>query len=143
LIATHPRATQPGQRFTQPDHLPAHLAEALTLTRATCPARAAAIGPATHQVVLELLAARPVDRFRTAVRIVHLANRFTPARLEAACALGLAHGDVQLVTLKRMLEAGLEAAIPLALPTPTPEALVFARSPEELATAIAGGAAWN
>ena len=143
LVATHPRATQPGQRFTQPDHLPAHLAEALTLTRATCPERAAAIGPATHQVVLDLLASKPVDRFRTAVRMLHLADRFTPARLEAACALGLAHGDVQFVTLKRMLEAGLDAAIPIALPTPRPEALVFARSPEELAATIAGGAAWN
>lgn len=143
LIATHPRATQAGQRATQPDHLPAHLAEALTLNRLTCPVRAAAIGPATHQVVLDLLASRPVDRFRTAVRILHLADRFTPARLEAACALGLAHGDVQLTTLKRMLEAGLEAAIPIALPTPTPESLVFARSPEELAATIAGGAAWN
>jgi transposase len=143
LIATHPRAAQPGQRSTQPDHLPAHLAEALTLTRATCPVRATAIGPATHQVVLDLLAAKPVDRFRTAVRLLHLADRFTPARLEAACALGLAHGDVQLVTLKRMLEAGLEAAIPIALPTPPAEPLVFARSPEELATTIAGGATWN
>jgi transposase len=143
LVATHPRATQPGQRFTQPDHLPAHLAEALTLTRTTCPERAAAIGPATHQVVLDLLASKPVDRFRTAVRILHLAERFTPARLEAACALGLAHGDVQLTTLKRMLEAGLDAAIPMARPTPTAEALVFARSPEELAATISGGAAWN
>ena len=140
LIATHPRAAQPGQRFTQPDHLPAHLAEALQLTRTTCPAYAAAIGPATHQVVVELLASKPLDRFRTAVRILHLAERFTPARLEAACALGLAHGDVQLGTLKRMLETGLEAAIPIALPTLPTEPLVFARSPEELATAITGGA---
>ncbi len=143
LIATHPRATQPGQRTTQPDHLPAHLAEALTLTRATCPAYAAAIGPATHQVIQDLLAAKPLDRFRTAVRILHLAERFTPARLEAACALGLAHGDVQLGTLKRMLEGGLEAAIPITLPTPTAESLIFARSPEELAAAIDGGQSWN
>jgi hypothetical protein len=112
LIATHSRATQPGQRFTQPDHLPAHLAEALTLNRVTCPVRAAAIGPSTQQVV-------------------------------AACALGLAHGDVNLCTLKRMLEAGLEAAIPIALPTPVAEALIFARPPEELAAAIVGGASWN
>lgn len=143
LVATHPRATQPGQRSTQPDHLPAHLAEALTLTRVTCPAQAAAIGPSTHQVVVDLLAAKPVDRFRTAVRILHLADRFTPARLEAACALGLAHGDINLCTLKRMLEAGLDMAIPIALPTPAPEALVFARPPEELAAAIGGGVAWN
>jgi len=143
LLATHPRAAQPGQRLTQPDHLPPHLAEALQLTRTTCPAYAAAIGPATHQVVVELLASKPLDRFRTVVRILHLADRFTPSRLEAACALGLAHGDVQLGTLRRMLEAGLEAAIPLALPTPPLEPLVFARSPEELAAAIAGGATWN
>jgi hypothetical protein len=63
--------------------------------------------------------------------------------LEAACSLGLAHGDAQLGTLKRMLEAGLEAAIPIALPTPSAEPLVLARSPEELAAAIAGGAMWN
>ena len=143
LVATHSRATQPGQRSTQPDHLPAHLAEALTLTRVTCPAHAAAIGPSTHQVVVDLLAAKPVDRFRTAVRVLHLANRFTPARLEAACALGLAHGDVNLCTLKRMLEAGLDMAIPITLPAPTTEALVFARPPEELAAAIGGGVAWN
>ena len=36
LVATHPRAAQPGQRFTQADHFPAHLARALTLTRQTC-----------------------------------------------------------------------------------------------------------
>ena len=143
LIATHSRATQPGQRSTQPDHLPAHLAEALTLNRVTCPVRAAAIGPSTQQVVVDLLASKPLDRFRTAVRILHLADRFTPARLEAACALGLAHGDVNLCTLKRMLEAGLEAAIPIALPTPVAEALIFARPPEELAAAIVGGASWN
>ena len=143
LIATHPRAPQAGQRFTQPDHLPAHLAEALKLTRATCPAYAAAIGPATQQVIQDLLASKPLDRFRTAVRILHLADRFTPTRLEAACALGLAHGDVQLGTLKRMLEAGLDAAIPITLSTPSAELLVFARSPEELAVAITGGATWN
>ena len=60
-----------------------------------------------------------------------------------ACALGLAHGDVNLCTLKRMLEAGLEAAIPIALPSPMAEALIFARPPEELAAAITGGETWN
>jgi hypothetical protein len=143
LVATHPRAAQPGQRCTQPDHLPPHLAEALQLTRATCPSYAAAIGSSTQQVIQDLLASKPLDRFRTAVRILHLAERFTPSRLEAACALGLAHGDVQVGTLKRMLEAGLEAAIPVTLPPPLTEPLAFARSPEELAAAITRGATWN
>jgi len=144
LVATHPRARQPGQRFTQPDHLPAHLAHALTLTRHTCHAQAEAIGPATHHVISELLASRPVDRFRTALRVLRLADQFTPARLEATCALGLAHGETSFRTLKRILHEGLDASLPFPLSTPSvAEPLVFARRPEEWAEAIWGGAAWN
>jgi transposase len=143
LVATHPRARQPGQRFTQPDHLPADKALALTLTRQTAQSQAEAIGPATGQVVAELLAARPVDRFRTVVRVLHLATTYTPARLEAACRLGLAHGDTSYCLLKRLLRDGLENAPTLqAAPRPA-EALVFARRSDELAQAILGGAAWN
>ena len=143
LVASHPRATQPGQRYTQPDHLPADKAWALTLTRPTCQAQAETIGPAAGAVVAELLAARPVDRFRTAVRVLRLAEEYTPARLEAACAVGLAYGDPSFCTLKRLLREGLET-LPLApAPTRVPETLVFARSADELAQAILGGAAWN
>jgi len=143
LVATHPHATQPGQRFTQPDHFPPHLARALLLTHDNCQAQADAIGPSAGQVIAELLASRPVDRFRTAMRILGLTDDFTPARLEAACTLGLAHGDPSYRTLKRLLRDGLES-LPLPAPAaPAAETLVFARSPEELAQAILGGAAWN
>lgn len=145
LVATHPRASQPGQRFTQSDHLPADKAHALTCTRLTCQAQADAIGPSTGQVIAELLASRPVDRFRTALRVLRLAEVYTPDRLEAACVLGLAYGDASLSTLKRILRDGLEAAIPItpSLTTTQPESLVFARSADELADAILGGALWN
>jgi transposase len=145
LVASHPRARQPGQRFTQPDHLPPHQAQALTCTRLTCQAQADAIGPSTGQVIADLLAARPVDRFRTARRVLRLADAFTSDRLEAACALGLAYGDTALPTLKRILRDGLEAAIPITPPLTTaqPESLVFARSADELAHRILGGATWN
>lgn len=146
LVATHPRARQPGERHTQPDHLPADKAWALTLTRSTCQAQAEAIGPGTSQVVAELLASRPVDRFRTAVRVLRLAEQYTPARLEAACTVGLAYGDPSFSTLKRLLREGLET-LPspqgIPAPTPLPETLVFARSADELAQAILGGATWN
>lgn len=143
LVASHPRAAQPGQRFTRPDHFPPHLARALLLTHDNCQAQADAIGPSTGQVIAELLASRPVDRFRTVVRILGLADDFTPARLEAACALGLAHGDASYRTLKRLLREGLETQ-PLPTPaTPTRENLVFARNPQELAQAILRGAAWK
>jgi len=144
LVATHPRARQPGQRFTQPDHLPADKAQALTMTRDTCSARAQAIGPATHQVIGELLASRPVDRLRTALRLLRLADQFSSERLEAACGLSLAYGDASLRTLKRILRDGLETAIPITPPSATPaESLVFARQPDELAESILRGATWN
>src|SRR5688572_20759960 len=53
LVTTHPRATQPGQRQTHPDHLPAEKAQGLTASRATCQVQAAAIGPSTAQVIAE------------------------------------------------------------------------------------------
>ena len=140
LVASHPRAQTPGERFTQPDHLPAHLAAALATTRESSQAQADAIGPATAQIVSELLASRPVDRLRTALRVLRLAEQFSPARLEQACTRGLVYGDTHFATLKRLLQAGLEAEpLPAAAQCPT-DALVFARSPEELARAILGGA---
>ena len=144
LVATHPRATQPGQRFTHADHLPPDKAKALSLTRQTCQAQAEAVGPATSQVVTELLACTPVDRFRMVVRVLRLADTYTPARLEAACAFGLAQGDPSYRTLKRLLQERLETMSRGHPPTtPTNETLVFARSADELAKAILGGETWN
>jgi len=144
LVATHPRATSPGQRTTHPDHLPPHKARGLTATRETTQAQADAIGPATAQVVAELLASRPLDRLRTALRVLALADTYAPARLEAACVRGRTFGDTSLATLKRVLAEGLDQlALPLPAPSPAEGALVFARPADELAEAILGGAAWN
>jgi hypothetical protein len=143
LIATHPRATQPGQRLTQPDHLPPDKAPGLLASRERCQAQAEAIGPATTQVVAELLASRPVDKLRTAVRVLHLAETYTPARLEAACARGLAFGDASLSALKHILAAEMDQ---LALPIPAPatnELFAFARPAHELTEALGGGVTWN
>jgi transposase len=143
LIATHPRATQAGQRLTHLDHLPPDKVRGATINRELCRAEAQDIGPATTQVIQELLEARPVDKMRTALRILKLSDTYTPVRLEAACARGIAFGDTSLVTLKRILTEGLES-ITLRLPLPpAPESLVFVRPPEELAQAVSGGAAWN
>jgi hypothetical protein len=143
LIATHPRATEAGQRQTQLAHLPPEKVRGATLTRELCRAEAQDIGRATTQVIDELLESRPVDKMRTALRILKLSDTYTPARLEAACTRGIAFGDSSLVTLKRILTEGLElVTLPLPLP-PTPEALVFVRPPEELAQVVSGGASWN
>jgi transposase len=148
LAATHARASQPGQRLTHLDHLPPEKVRGLTATRASCQAEADAIGPATAQVVAELLANRPVDRLRTSLRVLALADTYTPARLEAACTRGLAFGDASLPALRRILAEGLDTCVLPRPAAPAEEALIFARSAHELAAAILasasmGGATWN
>jgi transposase len=148
LVATHTRATAPGERLTHPDHLPPEKARGLTATRATCQAQAEVTGPATARVVAELLESRPLDKLRNALRVLKLADTYSLARLEAACARGLAFGDASLPTLKRILAEGLDQ-LSLPVPTrPTEEALIFARPAAELAETILasasiGGATWN
>jgi len=143
LIATHSRATRAGERLTHLDHLPPEKVRGLLATRPSVQAQAEQIGPATTQVITDLLAARPVDKLRTAVRVLHLAETYTPARLEAACVRGVAFGDTSLPTLKRILSEKLEVlTLPLPLP-PRTETLVFARPADELVHAIAGGTTWN
>jgi len=66
LVATHSRARSAGERLTHPDHLPPQKAATLRLTRERCKEEAAAIGPATLQVVSHLLDDRPVDRLPAA-----------------------------------------------------------------------------
>jgi|SRR5581483_2624389 len=140
LLVTHRRAVRPGERLTKLDHFPPEQVTYLTATRASCQVRADAIGSATGQVVAELLDSRPVDKLRTAVRLLKLAETYPPARLEAACARGLAFGDVRLVTLKHILEQRLdELVLPPQLTTPN-ERLQFARPPAELTQMILGRA---
>ena len=143
LLVTHRRATQPGEWLTKLDHFPPEQVEYLTTTRATCQARADAIGTATAQVIAELLASRPVDKTRTAIRILKLAATYTPARLDAACARGLAFGDPRYVTLKQILAQNLDALVLPPLPLPSVETLQFARPPAELTENILGGKPWN
>ena len=136
LVATHPRATTPGQRVTNLDHLPVEKADALTLTPERCRDEAAQIGPATTQVVQQLLDEQPLDRLRSVRKLLRLAQTYTPTRLEQACARVLCFETVSYVSVKQILQQGLEAdETPTAIPAPDwPQ---FARTSREL---LAGGA---
>lgn len=103
LVATHDRATAPGERLTHLAHLPPEKVAGLTLTRQACRAQAAAIGPATAALVETLLAHRPEDRLRSAGRLVRLATHTSPARLEQACARAQAYGATDYPSVKRIL----------------------------------------
>lgn len=65
LVASHTRATRPGQRRTHPDHLPPAKVATLQATPAYCLRRAREIGPHTTALVEQLFGERPVDRLRS------------------------------------------------------------------------------
>lgn len=93
VVALHERATQPGQRLTQLDHLPAAKLPGLTWDRARCQALAEELGPATSPVVQQLLNDAVVDRLPTTRRLLKLRERFGDGRLEAACERALTYAD--------------------------------------------------
>ena len=142
LVATHARARRPGQRLTHLDHLPPHKVPGLILSRDGCRQQAAEIGPATCQVVDGLLDHRPEDRLRTAGRLLRLRERFGSERLEAACARALRFGDPAYMTVKHILEQGLDAKGLPSVESPPP-AVAFVRSASELVGHLMGGVSWR
>ena len=144
LVATHDRASAPGERQTHLDHLPPEKVAGLTLSRERCRLQAAAIGPATAAVVDGLLDHRPEDRLRAAGRLLQLVQTTSPARLERACARAQAFGVGDYATVKRILQEGLEQqALPLVAPAPAdspPRAYTFVRQAGEFMSALLGGA---
>lgn len=108
LVATHDRATAPGERQTNLAHLPQEKVPGLALSRASCREQAEAIGPQTTVLVERLLAHRPENRLRVAQRLLQLATRYGTERLERACARAEAFGEGDYTSVKRILEGGLE-----------------------------------
>ncbi len=108
LLVTHPRARRPGERHTKLEHYPSEKSFYLVHTREYCQAQAERIGPRCALVVELLLEERPLDRLRSVQGLLGLARRYSPARLEAACARALHYGDASYRRLKRILEAGLD-----------------------------------
>lgn len=141
LVATHDRATEPGTRKTNLDHLPAEKIPNLVLNREDAQAQADAIGPQTSGIVQRLLAHRPEDRLRVAGRLLRLVTTYGAARLEAACARAEAFGEGDYVGVKRILEAALDQEpLPSSLATPAePKVYTFARPADELAASLVGG----
>lgn len=107
LVATHRRA-RPGQRRTVAAHLPPDKVQFLMQTPAWCRARAAEVGPACAEFIEALLGDRPLDRLRSAQGILRLGQRYSAARLEAACARAHAVGEYRYHTVKSILAHALD-----------------------------------
>jgi hypothetical protein len=153
LVATHERATQPGQRQTHLDHLRPQKLPGLTWNRAVCQALAEEVGPATVETVQRLLNDPVIERLPTVRRLLKLRDRFGAARLEAACARSLRFEDGTYQTVKRILQQGLEELeqtlpkeVPPLDPMPgatNPPAFTFVRTATELVGHLFGGGSWS
>lgn len=142
LVASHDRAMEPGQRFTHPGHLPPELLAGLTMDRESCRAAARDIGPATMEVVHQLLDEGVVDRLPSVRRLLKLRERFGDHRLEAACARALRYDDPNYRTVKKILTEGQDAEEPRAEPIRA-SASIFVRTAGELVGHLLGGAKWS
>jgi transposase len=133
LLATHVRSSRPGQWHTRLEDYPPEKAEYLKRTPDHCRQLAGRVGPATRQVVENLLAERPLDRLRAVQAILRLQETVGAHRLEAACARALYFGDVSYRRIKGILNAALDREpLPdvLTLPTGT-QAYAYARPATE------------
>jgi hypothetical protein len=75
-------------------------------------------------------------------RLLRLGERFSPRRLEAACARAVRFDDPAYMTIKHILEQGLEAE-EMPSTEPAPPASAFVRTAVELVGHLMGDAAWK
>ena len=94
LLAEHPRKPVKGQRSTLPEHIPEKHREYLLWSADYFLSQARRIGPATVQMIRNVLASRDyeVQSYRSCVGILRIAKRYSTECLEAACKEGLESG---------------------------------------------------
>jgi transposase len=121
-VASHRRLIGRGQASTQPEHMPhAHRAHA-EWTPSRLVAWAAKTGPATAQVVTDILATRPHPEqgYRACLGLLRLGHRYGTERLEAACTRATQLRAPRYRTVQNILATGLDR-VPLdAAPRPAP-----------------------
>jgi len=116
-VASHRRSEQKGHHTTVPDHMP----EAHRQAGAWSPERlarwAAKMGPATEQLIRNVLAARqhPQQAYRACLGILRLAKAYGDDRLEAACRRALILSSHRYKSIESILRLGLDRQ-PLAEP---------------------------
>jgi hypothetical protein len=133
LVKVHPRQ-EPGRRSTDPDDLPAHKTvyamRDLDRLRRMATEQGAAVG-AYAGALLDI--PLPWTKMRQVYALLGLAKKWGPARVDAACASALAHDQVNVGLIGRMLERGTEHTI---IQPSLPGTVIdgrFARDPDHFA----------
>lgn len=133
LVATHVRAQRKGEWHTRDKDYPPDKVAFLEKTPERCRQMARNIGPATSEVVVQLLSERPLDQLRSVQAILRLVDTVGARRLEAACRRALFFGDARYRRIKQILNAALDQApLPESAPPAKPvQAYKFQRLASE------------
>lgn len=112
LIASHVKLDKPGQFHTKAEHMPQKHRDYVERTAAGLQRRAKAIGEATLSVILAQQGQKhhPEITYRSCLGILRLAQDYSPAQLEAACAQGLAVGLTSWRGIQGLIKASLNNA---------------------------------
>jgi transposase len=117
LVKVHPRKPKGGRSTDADDYPPERTAYAMRAPDRLI-SQAVAFGPHIGQFAERLLDAPfPWSKLRQGQRLLRLAERYTPERLDAACARALGFGLVDVRRLERILVLALEHEGQPALPT--------------------------
>jgi transposase len=122
-VASHVRGHTPYQATTIAEHRPKSHQRHLEWTPSRLIEWAQTIGPATAQVVEQVMARRPHPEqgYRSCLGILRLADQYTPARLEAAAQRACRLEAYAYRSLKSMLEKQLDRiAVEATVPAPPP-----------------------
>ncbi len=125
LVATHPRLFQPGSFATVKDHLPPEAQAWQTQDIQWCLRMAEGIGPHCHAVVHQLFADRQLVYLRSVQNLLRLRVKYSPQRLENACARALHYGNARYKSIAEILKKGLDQE-PLP-PVDTPDNSTYTR----------------
>jgi transposase len=116
LVEMHARQP-PGGRSTKPEHFPPEKLAYAQRDAGFLVRQAEAQGPNVHRFAQVLLESpQPWLRMRQCFGLLGLCRRFTPARVDEACALALAVGMHEYARLKRMVALGVTTAPPTVPP---------------------------
>ena len=118
-VASHPRSFNKYQRSTTHDHMPKAHQKHLEWTPGRFLNWANQIGSNTRDLVRHLLENRPHPEhgYRSCLGLLSLARRYSPSRLEAACARAVALNALTYRSAKSILEQGLDRQpLPQTLP---------------------------
>lgn len=114
-VASHVRSFQRGKHTTDPAHMPESHRKHAEWSPGRILDWAAKIGPETARLAEAILTERrhPEQGYRSCLGILRLGKKYTPERLERACARAYAAGARSYRSVDSILERGLDHLPPL------------------------------